>query len=163
MARVVRPDAREYSVSPTPTMQYLSRSPRLWTTISWVPPQNMRASAGGAQPRDRLRRARRDIRRPRDATTLPPTVSLGCEARRERSWGHTRRTGIALRVAVRLFVQAGVQIGHDLDRAVEAGGELGQLGPGAVDLGAEPLAFLLEHVRFVPEPLVVLLHRSGLR
>src|SRR5213594_1481892 len=39
MARVVRPELREYSVSPTPTMQYLSRSPRLWTTISRVPPR----------------------------------------------------------------------------------------------------------------------------
>src|SRR2546425_11802305 len=34
IARVVRPERLEYSVSPTPTMQYLSRSPRLCVAIS---------------------------------------------------------------------------------------------------------------------------------
>src|SRR5437867_3838393 len=56
MARVVRPELREYSVSPTPTMQYLSRSPRLWTIISRVPPRFIAAPRpAGSQPRDGLR------------------------------------------------------------------------------------------------------------
>src|SRR5215813_6084379 len=40
MARVERPEPREYSVSPTPTMQYLSRR---WLMVS---PSNAPAAAG---------------------------------------------------------------------------------------------------------------------
>src|SRR5262249_52294789 len=139
MARVVRPDAREYSVSPTPTMQYLSRSPRLWTTIAGVPPLWESAPRpAGPQPRDGLQRARRYFRRPRDATTFAADRVIGVRGAPRAVAERTRITGGALWVAVGLFVQAGVQIGHDLDRAAEVSAELRQLCPGAVDLGAEP-------------------------
>src|SRR5215471_10705735 len=163
MARVVRPDAREYSVSPTPTMQYLSRSPRLWTTIAGVPPL-WKAHLGRRGPSPATACSARGAIF--DGREMLPLCRRPCHWMRGAPRAvaeRTRITGGALCVAVRLFVQAGVQIGHDLDRAAEVGAELRQLCPGAVDLGAEPLVFLLERLRFVLEPLVILPHRSRFR
>src|SRR4029453_4448879 len=99
------------------------------------------------------------IRRPRDATTLPPTVSWrGAAALLRRGFAGC---GLPGGIPVGLFVQTGVKVGHDLDRVADPGIELGELFPSAVDLGAQPLVFLLERLRLVPEAVVLLLDRLG--
>src|SRR5215471_9405299 len=151
MARVVRPDAREYSVSPTPTMQYLSRSPRLWTSIFRLPPVSMSTPRpAGPQPRNGPRRARRSIlgRDPVAARCYhfaADPVMAGSQGSRGR---------LPVGIGVRLFVQAGMQVGHHVERAADAPVQLGKLSPRAVDLTAEPLVFQLERLRLALQPLV---------
>src|SRR6185436_10021294 len=60
MARVERPEPREYSVSPTPTMQYLSRR---WHMNSPSNDRSRHASAGRRRARGSLAAAARDRRR----------------------------------------------------------------------------------------------------
>jgi len=45
-----------------------------------------------------------------------------------------------------------VQVGHDLQHLAEAPVERRELSPAAVDLGAQPIGFLLERLRFGLEP-----------
>src|SRR3972149_6512494 len=63
IARVVRPEPREYSVSPTPTMQYLSRSVFIGPPCpAGPPPAGPPVPArGGGRPREREQRDRDEV------------------------------------------------------------------------------------------------------
>src|SRR5262249_12708494 len=124
MARVVRPAAREYSVSPTPTMQYLSRSPRLWTSIFRVPPVSMSTP----RPRDPSPATARGVRGTPILGRDP--VAARCyhfAADPVMAGSQGSRGRLPVGIGVRLFVQTGMQVGHPVGRAAAAPLPLGQL------------------------------------